>query len=231
MKKSRCQNTILGISIGRTNCKETAQLERGIEDTRKCLEEIIKSDVGDMYTINISCPNLYGNVSFANPHNLQLLLEKLYSLRIEKPVYIKMPINLSWDEFKELVRVVVLFKIDGLIIGNLNKVRNSPKIIDKIPKHIKGSASGMPTQELSNELITKTYQTYGDKLIIIGVGGIFSAEDAYEKIKRGASLVQLITGLIYEGPQLVGQINKGLVELLKKDGFTNIGEAVGINHN
>ncbi len=66
--------------------------------------------------------------------------------------------------------------------------------------------------------------------MIIGVGGIFSAKDAYEKIKSGASLVQLITGMIFEGPQLIGQINKGLVDLMKTDGYSNISEAIGANH-
>ena len=77
---------------------------------------------------------------------------------------------------------------------------------------MQGGISGKSTWDLSNELISKTYREYGDRLVIIGVGGIFSAQDAYEKIKRGASLVQLITGMIYEGPQLIGEINRGLVK-------------------
>ena len=65
--------------------------------------------------------------------------------------------------------------------------------------------------------------------MIIGVGGIFSAEDAYRKIRKGASLVELITGMIYEGPQLIGEINRGLVRLLKRDGFSNVAEAIGVD--
>jgi len=75
--------------------------------------------------------------------------------------------------------------------------------------------------------VRRTYKTYGKTLVIIGVGGIMSAQDAYEKIRAGASLVALITGLIYEGPQLVGDINHGLVKLLKRDGFTSVADAVG----
>lgn len=230
IKESRHKSTILGISVGRTNCKETVAPEAGIKDISSCLSSVIESGLGDMYTINISCPNLFGGESFTAPDSLEKLLGAIYELPLQKPVYIKMPINLPWEEFGKLVDVAVSFKVDGVIIGNLNKVRKSPKIIDEIPEHIKGSASGMPTQALSNELISKTYKNYGDKLVIIGVGGIFCAEDAYEKIKRGASLVQLITGLIFEGPQLVGQINKGLVKLLKADDFEHIGEAIGANH-
>ena len=87
--------------------------------------------------------------------------------------------------------------------------------------------SGETTREHSLELIRHAYQKYGDRLTIIGVGGIFTAEDAYAKIRAGASLVGLITGLFFEGPQLVGRINRELVTLLKNDGFSHISEAVG----
>ena len=100
-------------------------------------------------------------------------------------------------------------------------------IKDPLTDEIRGGLSGEPTREHSLELIRHAYKKYGDRLTIIGVGGVFSAEDAYAKIKAGASLVGLITGLFFEGPQLIGQINRGLVELLKKDGFSHISEAVG----
>ena len=141
-----------------------------------------------------------------------------------------MPINLPWKEFKPLCEVALKYKVDGVIIGNLNKNRQDPAIIDEIPKSVQGSISGKPTEKLSNELISKTYREYKKKLIIIGAGGIFSAEDAYEKIKRGSTLVQLITGMIYQGPQLIGEINRGLVKLLEKDGYKNISQAVGAYH-
>jgi dihydroorotate dehydrogenase len=101
------------------------------------------------------------------------------------------------------------------------------KLKDPLPDSVKGNLSGKPNKEITTELVRRAYKKYGNKLIIIGIGGIMSAEDAYEKIKAGASLVALITGLIYEGPQLVGDINKGLVKLLKADGYTHISEAVG----
>ena len=71
------------------------------------------------------------------------------------------------------------------------------------------------------------YKKEGKRFALIGVGGVFSAEDAYKKIRFGASLVQMITGMIFEGPQVVGEINRGLAELLKRDGFSNISEAIG----
>jgi dihydroorotate dehydrogenase subfamily 2 len=215
------------ISIGRTNSSETATVEAGIEDYRRCLEVFIKAEVGDIYEINISCPNLFCGASFAEEANLRRLLECLFTLPIRKPVFIKMPINLPWSEFKKLLDVVLGFKVQAVVIGNLNKNRRDPNIKEDIPEYINGSVSGKPTKELSNNLISETYRYCGQKLKIVGVGGIASAEEAYEKIRRGASIVELITGLIYEGPQLIGEINKGLTQLLKRDGYKNINEAVG----
>jgi len=139
-----------------------------------------------------------------------------------------MPIELGWENTKQLLEICIKHKVDGVVFGNLAKDRSNPALVkDELAKIGKGNFSGKPTWEKSNEMIRKTYKKYGKKLVIIGSGGVFSAEDAYTKIKLGASLVQMITGMIYEGPQVVGQINRGLVELLKKDGYKNISEAIG----
>ena len=89
--------------------------------------------------------------------------------------------------------------------------------------------SGRPTWKTSNDFIRRTRVEFGDRFVIIGAGGIFSAQDAYTKIRLGADLVELITGMIFEGPQLIGQINRGLVQLLERDGFDNISQAVGVD--
>ncbi len=216
------------ISIAKTNCERTKSEFNGINDYYLCFLELLNNNTGDFYEINISCPNTFGGEPFTTPIKLKKLLLKINSLKINKPVFIKMPINLEWSDFKKLLNVIVEFKyISGVTIGNLNKDYSDSLIKDNIPKNIKGGISGKPTVNLSNSLISKTYSEYGDKLIIKGVGGIFNAEDAYEKIKRGSTLIELITGMIYEGPQLIGEINKGLVDLLKRDGYTSIMEAVG----
>lgn len=217
LKKTHNKNFPISISIGKTNSKYTSSEKAGIKDYIDCTKLIEKANVGDFYTINISCPNTFGGEPFTTPKKLEALLKEFKKLKIKKPIFIKMPINLTWSEFDKLLKIILKYKLDGVIIGNLNKHH----------KYGKGGLSGKPTWKLSNELISKTYQKYGNKLVIIGVGGIFSAEDAYEKIKRGASLVQLITGIIYEGPQLIGQINKELTELLEKDGYKNISQVVG----
>ncbi len=218
------------VSIAKTNDSCTVELLDGINDYFGSLDKLVREGVGDMYTINISCPNTFGGEPFTTPDKLDALLSKLKSIETKKPIYVKMPINLAWEDFNELLKVIVKHKLNGVIIGNLQKDYKDSSIKDSIPENIKGGISGKPTWELSNDLIAKTYKEYQGKLTIIGVGGIFSSEDAYEKIKLGANLVQLITGMIYEGPQLIGEINKGLVELLEKDGLNNISEAVGMYH-
>lgn len=223
-------NFVTGISVAKTNSEETVNREEAIRDYIETIKIISKRDAGDYIEINISCPNAFGGEPFTDPESLGALLGEVQKLAVEKPIFIKMPINMEWEGFRPLLDLAIQYGISGVVIGNLNKDRGAFGEVTNIPEHIKGSLSGKPTEELSNKLISKTYEQYGNKLVIVGVGGIFSAEDAYEKIKRGASLVQLITGMIYEGPQLIGQINEGLVKLLHADGYTKIEEAVGVYH-
>lgn len=220
----------MGISIAKTNSEETCELDAGVKDYYHGLKDFVDAEIGDFYTINISCPNTFGGEPFSSPKKLDVLLKKLSTLDITKPMYIKMAINLPWKDFDDLLKVIIKYKkVTGVVIGNLNKDRNDPNIIDEIPETVKGKISGRPTFELSNNLIQKTYKKYKDKLIIIGVGGVFTAEDAYTKIKLGASLVEMITGMIFGGPQVIGEINRGLVELLEKDGYKSISEAIGVD--
>ena len=105
----------------------------------------------------------------------------------------------------DIINVSKKHKISGFICTNLTKIRNK-KIIDSyIPE--RGGISGKVVEDLSNELISYVYKKTTGKFVIIGCGGVFSAEDAYKKIKSGASLIQLITGMIFEGPQVISEIN------------------------
>jgi dihydroorotate dehydrogenase len=217
----------LNISVAKTNSKEAGNDAGAIADYVGSLQAIKKSGLGDLVTLNISCPNAYGGEPFITPSRLKALLDATDAVELRQPVYIKMPNHLPWAEFRKLVEVADAHKIIGLTISNLAKDRAAANLQDPLHDSIKGNLSGKPTWEASNDLIRNTYKYYGKRFTIIGVGGIFSAEDAYAKIKLGASLVEVITGMIFEGPQLIGQINRGLVELLKKDGFTHISQAVG----
>ena len=108
--------------------------------------------------------------------------------------------------------------------------RHHPAIKDAIDPEQKGGISGKPTVTACNDLIFQTYREYRDDFVIVGAGGIFDADEAYEKIKLGATTLQLITGMIFMGPQLIGQINRGLVKRLKADGYSHLSEAVGAHH-
>jgi dihydroorotate dehydrogenase (fumarate) len=140
-----------------------------------------------------------------------------------------MPLNLSWKQFKDLLDIIIKHNVAGVTVANLQKDRNKLDLKDPLPDEVRGSFSGKPSWEASNELIRKTYLCYGEKLTIIGVGGIFNAEEAYTKIRLGASLVQIITGMLFNGPQLAAEISYDLSKLLKRDGFSSISDAVGVD--
>lgn len=216
--ENRHFNLTYGVSVAKTNCKETVDPEVGIKDYITSLEESKK--IGEYYTINISCPNSYGGQPFANPKLYEKLLKEMDKLNIKKPIFVKLSPDLGKSNIDKLLSISKKHKVDGFICTNLTK------------KHSIGTGglSGKIVEKKANELISYVYKKTKGKYLIIGAGGVFSAKDAYEKIKLGASLVQLITGMIYKGPSLIGEINYGLVKLLEKDGYTNISEAVGKYH-
>lgn len=218
----------LGISIAKTNCRATASKEAGIKDYLKAYEQL--KDIGDYITINVSFPNAFGGQPFTDPKDLNDLLEAICAVKNDKPIFLKLPPDLSHAEMDEILKIAEHYKISGFVSSNLTKDRQNKTmmdlIIDKnIPEY--GGISGKPVEALANEQIRYLYKNGKGKFIIMGCGGVFSAADAYKKIKLGASLIQLITGMIYEGPQLISEINQGLTELLKKDGYKNISEAIG----
>ncbi len=221
----------VGVSIGRTNSRKLTTQKESVNDILQAFVKFERSNVQhSYYELNISCPNLSGNIEFYSSKNLTQLLTALKRLSIKQPVFVKMPIEKTNREFLAMLKVIDRFSfIKGVIIGNLQKERNDASFDpEEIKRAGRGNFSGKPTWKRSNELISLAYQRYKKRFVIIGCGGTFSAQDAYEKIKRGASLVQLITGMIYQGPQLIAQINTPLPELLKNDGLKNIKEAVGM---
>jgi len=215
------------LSIAKTNIREVVSVDEGIEDYVTSVKIAEKSKAVKMIELNISCPNTYGGEPFTNPKDLERLLKAVDDVQTSKPIVIKMPVDLSWQKTDKLLEVIVGHKIEGVTIANLAKDRTQLDLGDELPDDVAGNLSGKPTFELSNELIRHTYIKYGDRLKIIGVGGVFSAEDAYLKIKLGASLIEFISAFIYQGPQLASEISYDLVKMLKNDGFDNISQAVG----
>lgn len=221
----------VGISIGRTNTDEHDNHADAIADIIAAFKKTEESKVPFSYfELNISCPNLSKDISFYEPEYLSRLLAEIFSLKLSRPLFIKMPIILSDEKTEKLLDEIIKFPVAAVIFGNLQHDKNNPafdkKEIEEFGKY-KGNWSGMPCQSRSDELIKLAYSHAGGKLPIIGCGGIFNAEDAYRKIKLGASLVQMATGFVFGGPQLAAEICADLPAMFEKDGFKNIKEAVG----
>lgn len=215
----------IGTNIAKTNSKKTVATTAGINDYLKAFRQF--TEIGSYFTINISCPNAYGGQPFTDAVRLNALLTRLDEISTKKPVFLKLSPDLAKTEVDRIIKTAQQHRVAGFICSNLTKRRHNSKIFEKtVPKT--GGISGKVVEDLANDLIAYIYDKTNKKFIIIGCGGVFSAEDAYKKIKLGASLVQLITGVIYEGPQLISEINQGLVRFLRRNGLKNISEAVGL---
>jgi dihydroorotate dehydrogenase (fumarate) len=221
----------VGQSIARTNDAIAADDTEGIQDYVKSLTELANKT--DYIEVNISCPNTFKGEPFTSPERLDQLLTELDKIEHSQPLTLKMPSDKNWAEFEQLLDVILKHNVQGVTISNLRKDRNEVKKTDgstyEIPKEWKGNLSGAPTYNLSNELIARTYLKCKDKLTIFGLGGVFTAEQAYQKIKLGADAVSFVTALMFEGPAVVPNIKRGLVKLLKQDGYANISQAVGVD--
>ena len=221
----------VGVNVAKTNradIKGSASVEDYVISYR------MLSPYFSYVTLNVSCPNAQDGTLFQDPAMLDGLLAALAHEEKRAPVFLKISSHLSIAEVDEILAVVKKYPfVDGFVVGNLSKRRDqlvfksSPDQLAAIPE---GGISGAPIREMSTDLIRYIYSKANasdGKYTIIGLGGVFTAEDAYEKILAGASLVQMVTGLIYGGPMAVRNINKGLVKLLERDGYAHIAEAVG----
>lgn len=220
----------VGINIAKTNRADICG-EKSVEDYVATYRML--SHHFSYVTLNVSCPNTQDGVLFQDPAMLEALLAAIGKEKKMCPIFLKISAHLSVAEVDAILAVVERHPfIDGFVVANLAKDRGmlhlrSPKAaLDAIPD---GGISGAPMRALSTEMIRHIYRATSGKYILIGLGGVFTAEDAYEKIRAGASLVQLVTGLIYEGPMVVKRINRGLAELLKRDGYAHVADAVGVD--
>jgi len=225
----------VGINAAKSNITPEFVLQDSIDDYIKTLT--LFKDIGDYFTINISCPNTQDGEPFVHRANLDALLEavneKIRPLT-DRPIYVKLAADLEIAEINVIVDACVDHGMDGFVLTNLAKPETNqehlpeeyPSAQGLLPKG-KGAMSGLPLQRISTDVIRHVYRRTRGTKTIIGVGGVFSARDAYEKITSGASLLHMITTMIFDGPQNINEINRGLVQLLKADGFNSISEAVG----
>ncbi|GAA6123041.1 quinone-dependent dihydroorotate dehydrogenase [Bifidobacterium psychraerophilum] len=224
VEKAYTNSTSMGlsISIARTNDELCGDIDEGIEDYRISLERA--AGRSSMVEINISCPNTHVGEPFnESPENLDRLFSSLDTVKRTQPLLVKMPLNKSWEEFRDLLEVLAKHNVQGVSIANLQKDRSGLAV----PMQWQGGLSGGPCYAASNALIADTYREFGERFAIAGIGGVFTPEQAYEKIRCGSSLVMFVSSLMFRGPQQISVLKRGLVKLLHRDGFDNVSQAVG----
>lgn len=183
--------------------------------------------LADYLTVNISSPNTPGLRALQDKAALDDLLAAVMAARTgATPIFLKVAPDLEPADIDDIVEVSLKHKIAALIVSNTTISRPLLK-----SRHAgqSGGLSGAPLRDLAQQRLVDFHKSSGGVIPLIGVGGIASAEDAYARIRAGASLVQVYSALVYEGPGLAKAINRGLVCLLKRDGFANISDAVGID--
>jgi dihydroorotate dehydrogenase len=217
----------LGVNVGKN---ADTPLERALDDYRQALMQLY--DVADYLAVNVSSPNTPGLRDLQSPAQLSRLLRHLHACNRElaaarrrppRPLLVKIAPDLEQRQLDDLIEVVQSIPLDGVIATNTTVRRHGLSH----PSGEAGGLSGRPLCRRATEVIRYLYRRSQGRLPIIGVGGVFSPEEAYDKIRAGASLIQLYTGLIYEGPGLPRRVNRGLLELLERDGFAHLAEAVG----
>lgn len=190
--------------------------------------------LADYLTINISSPNTPGLRDLQDPAQLKTLLHTVIKTRNETcpdappPLLLKLAPDLENTQVKDIAAVVLQAGIDGLILTNTTLAR--PDTLSEGFKAEKGGLSGQPLTQRSTDIIRKFYNETGGQIPIIGAGGVSTAAQAYDKIKAGASLIQLYSALIYQGPKIAINIQKGLIDLLHADGLSSISDAIGLDH-
>jgi len=220
--KNNSPKGLLGINIGPN--KDT---KNRIEDYLNCFREL--NQFGNYVTINISSPNTENLRNFHNPQELEELLKLLNDektkLNSNTNIAVKISPDININELDIIGNILLKYKIKIVIISNTSDgTRDNLKNINKFEK---GGLSGKPIEHKSNILINEFYKIFKNKIKIIGVGGVDSGKSAYEKFISGASYVQLYTGMVYKGPNIVNIISEELKDILTSEGVKNIEEIIG----
>jgi dihydroorotate dehydrogenase len=213
---------VIGINIGKNkeSTDAAADYVKGIT---------VFAPHADYLTVNISSPNtpglrdLQGREALANL--LRPVMEARNAAAKKPPLFVKIAPDQSEGQLEDIAQVALESGIDGLIVGNTTVSRPSD-IPEALAKEA-GGLSGKPLFELSTQVLATMYKLTGGKLPLIGCGGVSTGAEAYAKIRAGASLVQIYSSLIFQGPFVVPRINRELSALLRRDGFASVSEAVG----
>jgi dihydroorotate dehydrogenase len=182
------------------------------------------AQVADYLTINISSPNTPGLRGLQEKGALEELLAAVREVRSKKPIFLKVAPDLMDGDPERIVRAAIDHGIDAIIVSNTTVSR--PPLRSNHANEA-GGLSGAPLKPLALGALRRFHSASGGEMPLIGAGGIATAEDAWERIRAGASLIQLYTAMVYEGPGVAARIARGLAHLLRREGFANIAEAVG----
>jgi dihydroorotate dehydrogenase len=222
----RIRSGIVGVNLGKNRDTDDA-----VDDYAEGILRAAR--LADYLVVNVSSPNTPGLRELQHRAMLGSLLDRLLSVRettgCRVPLLLKIAPDLTAEECGDIAQIALKAGIDGMIVSNTT-VERPPDLVSR-HAHEAGGLSGRPLFASSTALLAEMYRLTQGRLPLIGVGGIASAEDAYAKIRAGASLVQLYTALVFEGPDLVGRLKSGLASLLRRDGFGSIAEAVGTAHD
>lgn len=212
----------VGVNIAKTHDPDIFG-EQALKDYAFTFDLV--KDVASYITINISCPNTAEGKTFENPELLHSLLSflKVGNDASDPPVLIKLSVDLDEESLSRLLDVTEQFAVSGYVATNTSSGREELRTDKtKLKKIGKGGLSGVPIRDKSTRIIEQLYQRTKGEKTIIGVGGVFTAEDAIEKIKAGADLLQLYTAMVYEGPSIVKSINKGILTYLEENELEHV---------
>ncbi|MEK4510046.1 quinone-dependent dihydroorotate dehydrogenase [Paenibacillus sp. FSL K6-2524] len=220
----------IAVNIGKNKVTPN---EEAHHDYEKCISVLYP--YADFFVVNISSPNTPDLRNLQHGSELAVLLDAVMKEMSKqaalsgssKSVLVKIAPDVNDAELEYMIDTIQNSGVSGLIATNTTLSREG--LSHSNAKEM-GGLSGKPLRERSTEIISRVYRQTSGRLPIIGSGGIFTADDAYEKIRAGASLVEIYTALIYEGPEINRKIHRGLKELLRRDGLSHISEAVGADH-
>ena len=220
--KKNSPHGLLGINIGPN--KDT---KNRVEDYLKCFRKFY--NLGDYITINISSPNTENLRDFHNKNELEELLDAIHKEKIKLksniPIAVKISPDIENNKIESVAEILNKYFVDIAIISNTSDMnRDSLNNINKLEK---GGLSGRPIEKISNDLIRIFYKLLGKNIKIIGVGGVDTGKGVLEKLLNGASLIQLYTGMVYNGPNIASKISNELNDILKNQGIKNISEIIG----
>jgi dihydroorotate dehydrogenase len=221
----------IGVNLGKSKVTPLGDATGDYRDSFGTLQAL-----GDYFVVNVSSPNTPGLRSLQAPERLEQILKTLMDMNADaKPILVKIAPDLETGEIRAILDLALGLKLAGVIATNTTISREGLKTqrlakTGKSPQDEAGGISGAPLKSRSTEVIREIWHYTEGKLPIIGTGGVASAEDAWEKITAGASLLEVYTGWIYQGPGMSKQILAGLVAKLEQQGLSHLSQAVGLSH-